>query len=465
MVLACWMPNICTEMLKDLLKLERVKAGLQAQFGREPTSVEWAKALGLNQKSLESRLREGRKCRDKMINSNLRLVISVAKHYQGRGMTLQDLIQEGSIGLMKGVEKFDYKKGYKFSTYAHWWIRQAVTRAVSEHSKIIRFPEHGRKPKDEEIAELVGLTVKKLKLIINSTRTPKSLDQPAGRDQERTFGEIVADADAKSPESEITKRLMKRDLDKLLRILTPRERNIIRLRYGLDGGGMRTLEEIVLGLPNYGKVVDPRFEGKNLSWAKIFDVLYLGSSKADYLPMYIVENYGRSTCFGRGVQLRLVLEQGAVDNANAMFTLEFLKEFGGALEAIDEHCKDSGIGRFQDPTSVAGRGYKTGPVHGAFGNNVIAPRSSTIIPLVSPTIVPILHPTSSTPTTLSSPVDIDASIIRNLELDSDMEVATTFTFYATSKPLSQANVPQALGLTSVQAISLVKSSPQQSPNY
>lgn len=249
--------------VQDLLKLEKVKAGLKAKFGREPTSIEWAKAIGINQKSLDSRLQEGLKCRDKMTKSNIRLVISIAKHYQGHGMSLQDLIQEGSMGLMRAVEKFDYKKGYKFSTYAHFWIKQALTRAIAEQSRIIRFPgsiheilarineakkllyqEHGRHPRDEEIAEVVGLTVDRLKMIVKSARTPKSLEQPARKDQELTFVEIVADPNDESPESIITKRLLKQDVDKLLQTLTPRERDVIRLRYGLDGGRMRSFREI-----------------------------------------------------------------------------------------------------------------------------------------------------------------------------------------------------------------------------
>lgn len=249
--------------VQDLLKLEKVKAALQAQFGRQPTSIEWAKAIGIKQKSLDSRLQAGLKCRDRMIKSNIRLVISIAKQYHGYGMSLQDLIQEGSMGLMRAVEKFDYKKGYKFSTYAHFWIKQALTRAIADHSRIIRFPghifkvlarineakkllyqEHGRHPRDEEIAEVVGLTVDRLKMIIKSARTPKSLDQPARKDQEPTLAEIIADPNDESPDSIITKRLLKQDVDKLLQTLTPRERDVIRLRYGLDGGRMRSFREV-----------------------------------------------------------------------------------------------------------------------------------------------------------------------------------------------------------------------------
>eukprot|EP01018_Ginkgo_biloba_P001546 Gb_19625 [translate_table: standard] len=251
-----------TAPVEELLNLEKVKIGLQAQFGREPTLPEWAKAVGIDQKSLGSRLRTGSQCREKMIKSNLRLVVSIAKSYQGRGMSLQDLFQEGSIGLIRAVEKFDYKKGNKFSTYAHWWIRQSVGRAIAEHSRTIRLPVYvydilsrikarkklyqgyRRHAADKEVAEFVGITVDKLKMIVKSTKYPKSLDQPAGRDQERTLGEITADPDAENPETAITKQFMRQDLEKLLQTLSYLEREVIRLRYGLDDGRTKKFVEI-----------------------------------------------------------------------------------------------------------------------------------------------------------------------------------------------------------------------------
>eukprot|EP01018_Ginkgo_biloba_P007758 Gb_37605 [translate_table: standard] len=246
----------------DLLKLEKVKIRLQTLSGREPTICEWAEAVGTDQKYLKLRLRSGWQCREKMIKCNLRLVVYVAKNYQGLGMSLQDLMQEGSIGLIKGVENFDYKKGCKFSTYAYWTIRQAVTRAIIKHSRTIRLPAHvyellsrikgakksyyerGRCPKNEEVAKLVGLTSEQLNMLIKSTRIPKSIDQPAGRDQQTTIGEITADPHVESPEVTITKQSLRRDVDRLMQVLTPKERNIIRLRYGFDDGRMKTLDEI-----------------------------------------------------------------------------------------------------------------------------------------------------------------------------------------------------------------------------
>ncbi|KAG0587394.1 hypothetical protein KC19_2G161400 [Ceratodon purpureus] len=126
--------------IQDLLQLEKVKANLQREVGREPTIGEWSRAVGMEQNAFEERLKEGRLSKDKMVNSNLRLVVSIAKNYQNRGMTLQDLIQEGSLGLIRGAEKFDSSRGFKFSTYAHWWIRQAITRAIADQSRTIRLP-------------------------------------------------------------------------------------------------------------------------------------------------------------------------------------------------------------------------------------------------------------------------------------------------------------------------------------
>ncbi|KAG6558042.1 hypothetical protein Mapa_000222 [Marchantia paleacea] len=251
------------EGIQDLLRVESVKNDLREQMGREPTLMEWAKAVGTERHSLESRIKSGQACKDRMVNSNLRLVVSIAKRYQGRGMTIQDLIQEGSMGLIRGAEKFDHTRGFKFSTYAHWWIRQAITRAIADQSRTIRLPvhvyellsritkaksmlaaEHGRAPRDEEVAELVGLSIEKLKMVIKSAKSPKSMEFPVGKNNDTTLGEVIPDKDIDSPEEAISKRLLKQDLDVVLHTLSPRERDVLRLRYGLDDGRMRTLEEI-----------------------------------------------------------------------------------------------------------------------------------------------------------------------------------------------------------------------------
>ncbi|CAM6011670.1 unnamed protein product [Sphagnum balticum] len=249
--------------IQDLLKLEKVRSSLKEEIGHEPTMVEWACAAGMEQNPFETRIRNGRFCKDKMVNSNLRLVVSIAKNYQGRGMTLQDLIQEGSMGLIRGAEKFDPNKGFKFSTYAHWWIRQAVTRAIADQSRTIRLPihlyevisrinkakkmlaqEHGRQPHDEEVAELVGMTVDKLKTVVKSARAPTSMERPIGKEKDSTVGDLVPDRGIESAEDAISKQLLKQDLAAVLHTLNPRERDVLRLRYGLDDGRTKTLEEI-----------------------------------------------------------------------------------------------------------------------------------------------------------------------------------------------------------------------------
>ncbi|KAG0568696.1 hypothetical protein M758_6G035700 [Ceratodon purpureus] len=254
---------VLSRKIQDLLKLEKVKTELKREVGREPTISEWSRAVGMEQNAFEERIKDGRQAKDKMVNSNLRLVVSIAKNYQNRGMTLQDLIQEGSLGLIRGAEKFDPNRGYKFSTYAHWWIRQAITRAIADQSRTIRLPihlyevisrinkakkmlvqEHGRTPRDEEVAELVGLTVEKMQIIVKSARAPSSMERPIGEDENTTVGELVADKDVESPEDAIVKQLMKQDVEGVLCTLNPREREVLRLRFGLDDGRAKTLEEI-----------------------------------------------------------------------------------------------------------------------------------------------------------------------------------------------------------------------------
>eukprot|EP00250_Pteridium_aquilinum_P010173 c19195_g1_i1 orf=704-2452(+) len=249
--------------VQDLLSLEAIKASLQEHLGREPTLAEWAKATGMEVSDFSARVAEGRQSKDRMIMSNLRLVVSVAKKYQNRGMSLQDLIQEGSMGLIRGCEKFDPEKGFKFSTYAHWWIRQALTRAIAEQSRTVRLPAHlyevmarirkakriisqeyRRPPRESDIAELMGMTVDKLRSITRSTKTCRSLEKPIGKDMNSTLGEFIADETLEDPETRIAKQLLKQDLNKVLKTLTDREINVMKLRYGLEDGKMRTLEEI-----------------------------------------------------------------------------------------------------------------------------------------------------------------------------------------------------------------------------
>lgn len=252
-----------SEGIQDLLKLEGLHEELAKRCGGEPTFAQWAAAAGVHQRTLRERLNHGTFCKDKMIKSNIRLVISIAKNYQGAGMNLQDLVQEGCRGLVKGAEKFDASKGFKFSTYAHWWIKQAVRKSLSDQSRTIRLPfhmveatyrvkearrqlysENGRHPDDEEVAEAAGLSMKRLSAVLLTPKAPRSLDQKMGLNMDLKPSEVIADPDAETAEDLIMKQFMKRDLEKVLDSLSPRENQVIRWRFGLDDGRMKTLQEI-----------------------------------------------------------------------------------------------------------------------------------------------------------------------------------------------------------------------------
>ncbi|XP_068634996.1 RNA polymerase sigma factor sigB-like [Aristolochia californica] len=249
--------------IQDLLKLEKLHEELVVRYGGQPTFAQWAAAAGLDQKTVRKRLNYGILCKDKMIKSNIRLVISIAKNYQGAGMNLQDLVQEGCRGLVRGAEKFDASKGFKFSTYAHWWIKQAVRKSLSDQSRTIRLPYHmveatyrvkearkqlysenGRHPDNEEIVEATGLTMKRLTAVLLTPKAPRSLDQKVGINLNLKPSEVIADPDAETAEDLLMKQFMKQDLDKVLDSLNPREKQVIRWRFGLEDGRMKTLQEI-----------------------------------------------------------------------------------------------------------------------------------------------------------------------------------------------------------------------------
>lgn len=248
--------------IADLLELERIQEKLSDQLGRFPSDQEWAEAVGVGYPQFKRRLYLARKAKDKMVQSNLRLVVSIAKKYMNRGLSFQDLIQEGSLGLIRAAEKFDHEKGYKFSTYATWWIRQAITRAIADQSRTIRLPVHlyetisrikkttkllsqemHRKPTEEEIATRMEMTIEKLRFIAKSAQLPISLETPIGKEEDSRLGDFI-EADGETPEDEVSKNLLREDLENVLDTLSPRERDVLRLRYGLDDGRMKTLEEI-----------------------------------------------------------------------------------------------------------------------------------------------------------------------------------------------------------------------------
>ena len=248
--------------IADLLELERMREQLTEHESRVPSDKEWAEAAGMPIKDFRRRLFHGRRAKDKMVQSNLRLVVSIAKKYMNRGLSFQDLIQEGSLGLIRAAEKFDHEKGYKFSTYATWWIRQAITRAIADQSRTIRLPVHlyetisrikkttkilsqelGRKPTEEEIATRMEMTIEKLRFIAKSAQLPISLETPIGKEEDSRLGDFI-EADGETPEDQVSKSLLREDLENVLDTLSPRERDVLRLRYGLDDGRMKTLEEI-----------------------------------------------------------------------------------------------------------------------------------------------------------------------------------------------------------------------------
>ena len=248
--------------IADLLHLEELAAQFESDNGKLPETKEWAALVEMPVIRFRRRLMLGRRAKEKMVQSNLRLVVSIAKKYMNRGLSFQDLIQEGSLGLIRAAEKFDHEKGYKFSTYATWWIRQAITRAIADQSRTIRLPVHlyetisrikkttkvlsqefGRKPTEEEIAESMEMTIEKLRFIAKSAQLPISLETPIGKEEDSRLGDFI-EADIENPEQDVAKNLLREDLEGVLATLSPRERDVLRLRYGLDDGRMKTLEEI-----------------------------------------------------------------------------------------------------------------------------------------------------------------------------------------------------------------------------
>ncbi|KAM7262598.1 hypothetical protein ACFE04_000281 [Oxalis oulophora] len=249
--------------IQEMLKLEKVKNQLESQFGREPTVVEWAEAVGMSCQGLRLQIHSSKISRDKLINANLRMVVHIAKQYLGRGLSLQDLLQEGSMGLMKSVEKFKPQAGCRFATYAYWWIRQSIRKAIFQNSRTIRLPENlytlwgkvkeAQKsyiqeghcyPSKEELAARVGISVEKLDKLRFASRMPLSMQQPVWAGQDTTYEEITADLDVEVPDVLVAKKLMRRHVRSLLRVLNARENQIIRLRFGIGDDKQKSLSEI-----------------------------------------------------------------------------------------------------------------------------------------------------------------------------------------------------------------------------
>jgi len=250
------------KQVQRMMSLLKEKEKLQGTLKCEPTLQEWARHLKMDESELQRLLQQGERAKQKMIEANLRLVVAIAKKYQKRNMEFLDLIQEGSLGLERGVEKFDPTRGYKFSTYAYWWIRQAITRAIAQQARAIRLPIHiteklnkikrvqrelsqqlGRSATSSEIAQELDLEPKQIRDYLSIARQPISLDVRVGDNQDTELSDLLED-DGISPDKYITQESLRQDLNNLLAELTPQQRSVLSLRYGLEDGKELSLAKV-----------------------------------------------------------------------------------------------------------------------------------------------------------------------------------------------------------------------------
>ncbi len=256
-------PLLTTE--EEVRLAERVARGMKAEEELAlHHAAETYDSMDAGRRSLlERHVRMGDAAKNDLTQANLRLVVSIAKRYSGRGIPLLDLIQEGNLGLMRAVEKFDHQKGFKFSTYATWWIRQAITRAIADQARTIRIPvhmvevmsrvrreqrrltqEYGREPTMDELAATCDLTAQRVEELLKIAQDPLSLDTPVGAEDDTSLADFVEDSQARRPSDEATRVMLKDEVGKVLGLLSEREQEVVRLRFGLDDGRPRTLEEV-----------------------------------------------------------------------------------------------------------------------------------------------------------------------------------------------------------------------------
>jgi len=244
---------------EELSIAHRIEAGLYARR----TAMKNPRIPIGHRRELEAKIQDGALARDHLIKANTRLVVSIAKRYMGRGVHFLDLIQEGNLGLMKAVEKYDYHRGFRFSTYATWWIRQTITRAIADQARTIRVPVHmidrirqmykmtheleqqlGRAPTAEELAEAIGLSARKVQWILKVSWLPLSLESPVGDDEDSELGMFIEDEFSPTPMQSAYQTMLREKIEEVLTTLSPREARVLRLRFGLDDGNVYTLEEV-----------------------------------------------------------------------------------------------------------------------------------------------------------------------------------------------------------------------------